>query len=64
MDPLTTQALITAAGSIGSSMLNKQANEEEELMKLIQGLNPAGNLQTLEQGFTVPGLGQQLIGGR
>jgi len=68
MDPATISALISAGGSIGSSLINKSGKEEDQLAQLLASLNPGANLQGLESGFEIPGmkqgLGQQLIGGR
>ncbi len=49
-------ALIQAGTSLYGANKNKQAEEEQNLLNMIGGMNPAQNLQGMQSGFGMPNM--------
>jgi hypothetical protein len=56
--PAVLAALIGAAGSIGSGLLNKGSQEEQAKIDMFNSLNPGQNMQAMNTGFSIPGMQQ------
>jgi hypothetical protein len=56
MDPITMAALIGAAGSISSSMINKEASGQKGTAGMFQSIDPMRYLQGLNSSFAIPGM--------
>jgi hypothetical protein len=56
MNPAIVAALIGAGGSIGSSMIDKEASGQKGTAGMFQSIDPMRYLQGLNSSFTIPGM--------
>jgi hypothetical protein len=54
--PAVLAALIGAAGSMGSSMIDKEASGQKGVTNMFQATDPMRYLQGLNSSFTIPGM--------